>query len=100
MAYYTIDNKPFVIDFTGGGGIDRILKNCKNLIMTRRGEIPYDRLRGLDDKLFHMPLGQVRQELVPALDIALSWEPRATVVSADANIDENGELIITMIVEV
>ena len=100
MAQYMIDNRPFEIDFTGGDGIDRILRNCKNLIMTKRGEIPYDRIRGLDDSIFHMPLSKVKEELMPIIDQALAWEPRAMAVSADANFDDNGDLIITIIVEV
>ena len=41
-----------------------------------------------------------RLPLVPELDRLMLWEPDAEVVEAEARIDENGECLITMTVEI
>ena len=56
MARYIIDNLPGPIDFEGTGMVRRTVQNCKNLLMLRMGEVPYDRLRGLNPALFDLPV--------------------------------------------
>ena len=52
MAQYIIDNQPAEIGFEiRNDNRSRILQNCKNLLMTRMGEVPYDRYRGFDPAL-------------------------------------------------
>ena len=49
MAQYIITNIPEQIDFEiDNDDVGRTLQNAKNLLMTRMGEVPYDRLRGFD----------------------------------------------------
>ena len=100
MAQYTIDNRPWPINTQGTDAVQRTLQNAKNLLMTRMGEVPYDRLRGFDPALFDLPLTQLRTELQKELDRVLLWEPDAELVSAEATLDENGEVYISMIVEI
>ncbi len=101
MAQYTITNQPTPVDFECNDDIlERTLQNCKNLLMTRMGEIPYDRYRGFDQTLYELPIQEMNEALVPELDRLMMWEPDAEVVEAEAQIDENGECLITMTVEI
>lgn len=100
MARYIIDNRPSPIDFEGKGLIRRTLQNAKNLLMTRMGEIPYDRLRGMNPALFHLPISRFREELIPELDRVMLWEPDVEVAGAQCWVDENGEMIIQVELEI
>ena len=102
MAYYEIDNRPAPIDFecTFSEIIRRTLQNAKNLLMTRKGEVPYDRMRGFDAALFHLPIRELNLLLVPELDRVMGWEPDVEVVDAEASLDNNGEVYIRVILEV
>lgn len=101
MALYQINNIPSPIEFECEGSLlRRTLQNCKNLLMTRMGEVPYDRYRGFDPALLHLPVTKLRGELMPELDRLMLWEPDAEVVEATAEIDANGETVITMTVEI
>lgn len=101
MAQYTITNQPTPVDFECNDDIlERTLQNCKNLLMTRMGEVPYDRYRGFDQTLYELPIQEMNEALVPELDRLMMWEPDAEVVEAEARIDENGECLITMTVEI
>ncbi|MFR5794130.1 MAG: hypothetical protein ACLUI3_00200 [Christensenellales bacterium] len=72
----------------------------QDLLMTRMGEVPYDRYRGFDQTLYELPIQEMNEALVPELDRLMMWEPDAEVVEAEARIDENGECLITMTVEI
>lgn len=101
MAQYIITNQPEPIDFEiVDNDIARTLQNAKNLLMTRMGEVPYDRLRGFDHSLYHLPIDQMRVALLPELDRIMLWEPDVEVVEATAELDENGETLITATVEI
>lgn len=101
MARYMIDNRQKDVDFEiGNNPVKRIVQNAKNLIMTQKGEVPYDRYRGFDTALYHLPMDMLRIALLPELDRVLLWEPGAEVVEATAEMDENKEVIITVIIEV
>lgn len=100
MAQYEITNEPSPIDFEGNSdALNRILQNAKNLLMCRRGEIPYDRQRGLDPALFDLPPDEFEAALLPELDRVMLWEPDVEVVSASFTFTENGQAIIRCIVE-
>ena len=102
MALYEIDNWPVPINFESGyeDVIQLTLQNAKNLLMTRMGEIPYDRMRGFDASLFDLPIDRFRQELMPELDRVMLWEPDVEVADAEAWLDENGEFYIRVILEI
>lgn len=99
MAQYRIDTRAEAIDLKSPEDTERILQNVKNLLRCRRGEVPYDRMRGLDPGVFEMPMGDLEQILMPEIDRVLAWEPRVRAKSAEARL-ENGALIITVTVEV
>ena len=101
MARYIITNRQEPIDFEiGDNRIARTVQNAKNLLMTQMGEVPYDRLRGFDPALYHMPIDRMRTALLPELDRMMMWEPDAAVAAATADIGENHEILITVTIEV
>ena len=100
MAQYEISNIPGEIDFECNGDyIRRTVQNAKNLLMCRKGEVPFDRQRGFDPALYDLPIGEMRGRLLPELDRVMLWEPNVEVVDADATL-ENGETVIRAIIEV
>ena len=100
MARYQIDNRASPVDFSGGDMLGRTLQNAKNLLMTRMGEVPYDRQRGFDPSLYDMPLPLLNEELGAELDRVLAYEPDAELVEAEATIADDGSVYIKAIIEV
>ena len=100
MAQYEITNEQIArIDFSVSG-VDRILQNCKNLLCTRMGEVPYDRMRGFNWALFDLTARELDEELIPELDRVMEWEPEAEVVDGYMTMTEENEWVIHCIVEV
>lgn len=92
MAQFIIDNRPEAIPFENCGDVtSRVIQNAKNLLMTRMGEIPYDRLRGVDPALYDLPFEEFQAELPREIDRVMLWEPRLSVVSAEANMDQDAD---------
>lgn len=102
MARYEIDNRPVPIEFECGFNeiIQRTIQNAKNLLMTRMGEVPYDRYRGFDASLLDLPIDELRMALLPELDRVMMWEPDVEVADAEATLDTNGEIYIRVILEI
>ena len=100
MARYEITNEQKPIEFEGLGEVKRIVQNCKNLLMTRLGEVPFDRLRGFNWALFDLPDEEFRTRLLPEVARVLLWEPRAEAVDAEFWLNEKMETVIRVIVEV
>ena len=102
MALYAIDNRPAPIDFESGFDdvIKMTLQNAKNLLMTRMGEVPYDRQRGFDAKLMDLPIDKLRQRIVAELDRLMMWEPDVEVSDAEVSLDSNGEIYIRVILDI
>ena len=100
MARYVIDNRPLPLTFTiGDDDTARTIQNAKNLIMTMQGEVPYNRLIGFDGTLFSLPITEMNERLIEAIDDALEFEPDAEAVEARAYI-EDGETVIEAVIEV
>lgn len=101
MAQYWITNEPVDIPFEEcDEATARVVQNAKNLLMTRRGEVPYDRSRGFDWALFDMPLQKLNERLLPELDRVMIWEPAVEVVRAEASIRDTGETLLKVLIEV
>lgn len=102
MALYEIDNRPVPIDFESGHDnvIQQTIQNAKNLLMTRMGEVPFDRMRGFDASLLDLPMDRLRQQIMAELDRLMMWEPDAEVSDAEVMLDENGEIYIRVILEI
>ena len=100
MAQFVINNRPEPIEFEiGDNDLARTLQNAKNLLMTEMGEVPYDRYRGLDPAILHLPFDQMRYELTPEIDRVMLWEPDVGVVEATAVQDDEIGTLITVILE-
>jgi hypothetical protein len=101
MAQYRINNLPAPIDFEfEGDQLRRTLQNAKNLLMTRMGEVPYDRYRGFDPALYELPIGQMREALLPEADRVMMWEPDAEVVDAECELLPSGGILISLVLEI
>lgn len=100
MALYQIDNIPSPIDLQEDDPVKRTLQNAKNLLMCRKGEVPYDRYRGFDPALYDLPIGEMQKELMPELDRVMMWEPDAEVMSAEATLLKDGSVYIKVILNV
>lgn len=100
-AQYIITNAPEDIDFEIGGDAERrAVQNAKNLLMTRMGEIPYDRQRGFDTSLYDLPMGDLQGLLMEELDRVMLWEPYIEVVEATILRMEENRVIFQVTVEV
>jgi len=100
MARYEITNLPGAIDFEcNHDAVKRTVQNAKNLLMTRRGEVPFDRQRGFNPALYDLPMDEMNAALLPELDRVMLWEPDAEVVSARAS-REDGGTVIRCVIEV
>lgn len=100
MAQYEITNIPGSIDFECNHELlKRTIQNAKNLLMCRKGEVPFDRQRGFDPALFDLPLEEMQSRLLPELDRVMLWEINVEVVSAEATL-EDGETMIRCVIEV
>lgn len=100
MARYEITNRQEEIEFETDEPVKRIVQNAQNLLRTRMGDVPFDRLRGFNGALFELPAEEFRAKLMPEVDRVLLWEPRVSATDAQFYLDENGETIIRVIIEV
>lgn len=98
---YQIDDRPAAI-LWDADGVDDILSRAKNLLMTRRGEVCYDALRGLDPELESKPVGWVNDRIASAADALMSgWNPDVNVRWARCAVDaETGGRVITLGLEI
>lgn len=98
---YVINNIPGEIDFeTGTDGIIRAVKRAKNLLLTRMGEIPYDRKRGFNRSLYDLPLGEFQSRLMEELDRVMLWEPYVEVVSASIIRNDYTQVYFEVVIDV
>lgn len=99
MPKYEITTERVPIDFETDDETMRLIQRAKNLLMCRKGEIPYDRQRGLDPAIFDLPLQEMQEVLLPELDRVMLWEPDVEVVSATAEMTRDNEIVIRCVIE-
>ncbi len=100
---YVISNAPEAIDFEIGNDAERrAVQNAKNLLMTRMGEIPFDRQRGFDTSLYDLPMSELQGILMEELDRVMLWEPFVEVQEATIiRIDEvTNRVVFQVVIEV
>ena len=101
MAAFVINNRQAPIDFEiKESVIQRVVQNAKNLLMTQMGEVPYDRYRGMNPALYDLPIKEMREALLPEMDRVMLWEPDVEVADAECSMDENGEILIVVTLEI
>ena len=75
------------------------IKTCvSNLLRTFRGEVPYERVKGIDPRMIDKPVETVRSEVQQdAWWLLETYEPRANIESINVTQDggADGGLIIT-----
>lgn len=102
MAIYTISNRPAAIQWETDPSdwVARTLQNCKNLLMLRMGDVPYDRYRGLDPAIYDKPIAEVRAGLREEIERVLLWEPDAEVVAVRCRPAAQSEAGMSILIEV
>ena len=58
------------------------IANAKNLLRLRKGEIAYDRMRGIDPAIFDLTLTQAQNVILAEVTRVLAWEPDIRVLAA------------------
>lgn len=94
MAKYTIDNRSGAINWEVGAGNERILQNARNLLCAKLGEVPYDRLRGLNTAVFHKGMETANVLAVQDVDRLMEWEPEIAQVDEVRAFLSDGQIII------
>lgn len=100
MARYVIDNQNAPIVWEGLNDTDRVLQNAKNLLRLARGELPYDRMRGMDMRMNGIPITQLKTEAAQKVHNNLLWETRVKLIGTRVAIKEDGDILIEAEVEV
>jgi hypothetical protein len=103
MALYEITSEDLPLDFEctmENNFVERTIRNAKNLLMCRRGEIPMDQQRGLDQSILDLPFNQANELITAELDRVMLWEPDVEVDSAWLERDERGETIVHCVIDV
>lgn len=103
MAQYEITSENLPLDFecTMAKNIyERTIRNAKNLLMCRKGEVPFDRLRGIDSAIFDLPYQQAQALITRELDRVMLWEPDVEVVEGWIERNEGGETVVHCIIEI
>ena len=103
MALYEVNTLDLPLDFEctmESDVLERTIRNAKNLLMCRRGEIPFDRQRGLDPAIFDMPFSEAQRLITAECDRVMLWEPDVEVDSAWLERDDDGETIVHCIIQV
>ena len=100
MAVYEITNEARAVDFECGNNttLARALQHGRNLLRLRRGELPFDRKRGFDWRLFDLPLADIQAPLNRELARLMQYEPDLTLVRGWVERTENGETVIHALV--
>ena len=102
MAIYTISNRPAAIqwEIKPGDWVVRTLQNCKNLLMLRMGDVPYDRYRGLDSSIYDKPIAEISSGLRETIERLFLYEPDAEVVAVRARAAKQSETGVSVLIEV
>ena len=101
MAVYEITSEASPVDFECGGNttLARTLQHARNLIRLRRGELPFDRKRGLDWSLFDRPLEEIQAPLNLELARVMRYDPDLTLVRGWAERNGDGETVVHALIQ-
>lgn len=98
---YTISTEDRNIEWSLTG-VDRIVQNVRNLLITRMGEVPFMRDLGIDPDYIDNSVSNIHNNLSnDVIELVEKYEPRATIL--DVRItgqDANGNIIIEVEMEV
>lgn len=91
---FTINNLPEPIVIETREFYSRTVQNAKNLLRLWKGEVPYDRMRGLDPALKHMPFAKLQSCIFAEVQRVMRWEPDVNLMAVRTKILDEGELYI------
>ena len=91
---FLIDTRHVPVQFECSTAQGRILQNAKNLLMTRMGDVPYDRLRGLDAGVYDKPIPFVKSHIMQEISRVLAWEPDVRLISVDIRQEVEGTVFL------
>jgi phage baseplate assembly protein W len=91
---FLIDSKPCPVQFECGTVQGRVLQNVKNLLMTHMGDVPYDRLRGLNPDVYDKPLPFVKAHITEEIARVLAWEPDVKLIKVDIQQEKVGTVFV------
>ena len=103
MAMYEVTSEQAPLDFECtmvSNMTERTIRNAKNLITLRMGEVPYDRQRGLNPAIFDLPYDDAEALIVQELDRCMLWELDAEVVEGWIEIRPDGESVVHCVIEI
>ena len=78
----TISTAETAIDMGAEEYVRRTIANAQNLLRLQKGEIAYDRMRGLDPAIYDLTLRQAQSVILSEVTRALAWEPDIRVLAA------------------
>lgn len=98
VTVYSNDNS---IDWEATG-TDRIIQNVKNIIRTRRFEVPFIPLMGVNHEFIDALPQKIKSELSTHIkEVVNTYEPRVNVVDVRVeSCDENGDYVVAVDLEV
>ena len=99
----TISTADSAIDTEASEYRRRTIANAQNLLRLQKGEMPYDRMRGVDPALYDKPISRAQSVILPEVARVLAWEPDIRVLAArllPAGDGTDGAFIIEADVEV
>lgn len=73
---------------------------AQNLVKTIRGEVPFDRIRGIDISYTDRPASEIRNEIVnDVFETLEDYEPRVDVKNIDLQPEGDGSFNINLEIE-
>ena len=70
---------------------------AQNLVKTVRGEIPFDRIRGIDISFTDRPAAEVKTDIInDVIETIEDYEPRVDIKNIDINQNGNGSFNINL----
>lgn len=98
VTIYSNDNS---IDWEAKGA-DRIVQNVRNILRTRRFEVPFVPLMGINHEFIDALPQKIKSELsTHVTEVINAYEPRASVLDVSIeSCDENGDYVIAVKLEV
>ncbi len=91
---YTMDTTHAPINWEPKTIGERIAQNAKNLLMMRMGEVPYDRMRGVNRNMEHKPLSFVQNRIMAEIGRVLRYEPNVRLLRAEVNQTPEGLRVV------
>lgn len=97
----TIRSNDDVIDW-GAKDVDRIIQNARNILRTRKFEVPFLREMGLTPDYIDAPSEKIKSDIAAEVTAALNaYEDRAEVLDVFIeSVDENGDYVLAVKLEV